>query len=124
MQRRSRVDLRRGAAAWGRAAVNPLHANPPGRPQAPSSPPPLIATKYAPQPWRFTADSVPAACRASLKRLQLDQMSLFIQHWPGFALNAFSNDAYLEGLARCYEQVTPGAALPLSAPRSSWAGLQ
>lgn len=24
--------------------------------------------------------------------------------WPGFFLNAFANDAYLEGLARCYEQ--------------------
>jgi aryl-alcohol dehydrogenase-like predicted oxidoreductase len=31
-------------------------------------------------------------------------MALYIQHWPGFALNAFSNDAYLEGLARCVEQ--------------------
>ena len=64
---------------------------------------PLIATKYAPQPWRFTADSVVGACRASLGRLKLDRMALYIQHWPGFALNAFSNDAYLEGLARCAE---------------------
>lgn len=26
------------------------------------------------------------------------------QHWPGFFLNAFANDAYLEGLAQCVEQ--------------------
>jgi len=26
------------------------------------------------------------------------------QHWPGFFISAFSNDAYLEGLARCVEQ--------------------
>lgn len=66
--------------------------------------PALVATKYVPQPWRFTADSVVGACRASLGRLQLDQMALYLIHWPGFALNAFSNDAYLEGLARCAEQ--------------------
>jgi aryl-alcohol dehydrogenase-like predicted oxidoreductase len=42
---------------------------------------PAIATKFAPLPWRLTAASVPAACRASLKRLQLDKMELYIQHW-------------------------------------------
>lgn len=24
----------------------------------------------------------------------------YLQHWPGFFLNAFSNDAHLEGLAQ------------------------
>lgn len=42
---------------------------------------PIIATKYAPQPWRLTQGSVPAACKASLARLQLQQMGLYIQHW-------------------------------------------
>lgn len=42
---------------------------------------PIIATKYAPQPWRLTQGSVPAACKASLSRLQLQQMGLYIQHW-------------------------------------------
>lgn len=42
---------------------------------------PIIATKYAPQPWRLTQGSVPAACKASLERLQLQQMGLYIQHW-------------------------------------------
>lgn len=27
-----------------------------------------------------------------------------MQHWPGFFLNAFSNDAFLEGLVRCRQQ--------------------
>lgn len=65
---------------------------------------PLIATKFAPQPWRFTAESVPLAARASLKRLQLQKMALYMQHWPGFALNAFSNDAYLDGFIQVKEQ--------------------
>eukprot|EP00877_Chromochloris_zofingiensis_P004358 jgi/Chrzof1/13923/Cz08g18010.t1 len=62
---------------------------------------PIIATKYAPQPWRLTAGSVPKACKASLNRLQIDKLGLYIQHWPGFFFNAFSNDAYLQGLADC-----------------------
>jgi len=65
---------------------------------------PLVATKFAPQPWRLGADSVPEACRASLKRLQLSKMSLYMQHWPGFALNAFSNEAYLDGFVKVKEQ--------------------
>lgn len=75
---------------------------------------PIIATKYAPQPWRLTQGSVPAACKASLERLQLQQMGLYIQHWPGFFFNAFSNDGYLQGLADCVDQVRyPGGALVL-----------
>lgn len=65
---------------------------------------PIIATKFAPLPWRLTAGAVPAACKASLARLGQQKMGLYIQHWPGFFFNAFSNDAYLEGLAQCYEQ--------------------
>lgn len=63
-----------------------------------------VATKFAPLPWRQTPDSLVDACKASLQRLQLDQTSLYIQHWPGFFLNALSNDAHLEGLARVAEQ--------------------
>jgi len=60
-----------------------------------------VATKVAPLPWRLTSASVVDACRASLARTQLRSLALYIQHWPGFALNAWSNDAYLEGLAQC-----------------------
>ena len=44
-----------------------------------------VATKFAPLPWRVLnpAEDVVSACRASLARLQLDSMALYIQHWPG-----------------------------------------
>lgn len=64
---------------------------------------PAVATKFAPLPWRFTEDSVVDALKDSLKRLGRDKVELYMQHWPGFFLNAFSNDAYLNGLARCKE---------------------
>ena len=65
---------------------------------------PQIATKYAPLPWRQTASSVVSALDASLDRLDQTSISLYIQHWPGFFLNAFSNEATLEGLMMCLEQ--------------------
>jgi len=64
---------------------------------------PVIATKFAPLPWRQRPESVVEACKASLKRLGVEQVGLYMQHWPGFFLNAFSNDAFLEGFVRCYE---------------------
>lgn len=42
---------------------------------------PIVATKFAPLPWRLTGASVPVACKESLGRLQLQQMGLYIQHW-------------------------------------------
>eukprot|EP00879_Flechtneria_rotunda_P029134 GHRR01031403.1.p1 GENE.GHRR01031403.1~~GHRR01031403.1.p1 ORF type:complete len:251 (+),score=77.02 GHRR01031403.1:367-1119(+) len=64
---------------------------------------PIIATKYAPLPWRLTGGSVPKACKASLQRLGKQQVDLYMQHWPGFFPNAISNDAYLAGLADCVQ---------------------
>lgn len=64
---------------------------------------PTVATKFAPLPWRQTADSVPTALKASLQRLQMDSIGLYMIHWPGFFLNAFANDAYIEGLAKCVQ---------------------
>ena len=34
----------------------------------------------------------------------MDKMALYMQHWPGFLVNAYSNDSYLEGLIKCKEQ--------------------
>lgn len=65
---------------------------------------PVIATKFAPLPWRQTPESLVSACQASLGRLGIKKLGLYIQHWPGFFLNTFANDAYLEGLARCVEK--------------------
>ena len=61
-----------------------------------------VATKVAPLPWRQTRGSVVEACKASLARLQLPAVQLYNQHWPGFAFNAWSNDAYLDGLSDCF----------------------
>ncbi|MFW6264325.1 MAG: aldo/keto reductase [Cyanobacteriota bacterium] len=41
-----------------------------------------IATKYGPLPWRFTAQSVSDAISESLKRLRLEQVTLYQVHWP------------------------------------------
>ncbi|ACK72486.1 aldo/keto reductase [Gloeothece citriformis PCC 7424] len=41
-----------------------------------------IATKYGPAPWRFGADAVHDALTNSLKRLQLDKVTLYQVHWP------------------------------------------
>lgn len=65
---------------------------------------PAIATKFAPLPWRLSSKSVPIALKASLKRLQLDGVGLYMIHWPGFLWNDFFNDAYIEGLADCVDQ--------------------
>lgn len=65
---------------------------------------PTLCTKFAPLPWRQTPGSLVGACKKSLGRLGVPKVGLYIQHWPGFFLNAFANDAYLEGLAQCYEQ--------------------
>ena len=62
-----------------------------------------VASKFAPLPWRFNRGAVVDACRASLARLGMERMSLYIQHWPGFATNGWCNDAFLEGLADCVD---------------------
>ena len=41
-----------------------------------------IATKYGPLPWRISAQSVADAVTASLKRLQVEQVTLYQVHWP------------------------------------------
>lgn len=63
-----------------------------------------VATKFAPLPWRLTSESVPLALKASLKRMQRDKTELYMIHWPGFLVNAFSNEAYVEGLIKCKDQ--------------------
>ncbi|MBW4662970.1 MAG: aldo/keto reductase [Chroococcus sp. CMT-3BRIN-NPC107] len=42
----------------------------------------IIATKFGPLPWRFTAQSLSDALTDSLKRLQLQQVALYQVHWP------------------------------------------
>lgn len=63
-----------------------------------------VATKFAPLPWRLTSDSVPLALKASLGRMQQSSCALYMIHWPGFLFTAFSNEAFVEGLAKCKQQ--------------------
>jgi aryl-alcohol dehydrogenase-like predicted oxidoreductase len=63
------------------------------------APKPFVCTKFAPLPWRVARSQVVSAAKASAERLQTKQIDLYIQHWPGFFTSAFSNDAFLEGLA-------------------------
>ena len=42
----------------------------------------ILATKYMPLPWRFSARAVADALTASLKRLQVPSIALYQVHWP------------------------------------------
>jgi len=42
----------------------------------------VIMTKYAPFPWRFGRKNIVNALRRSLQRLGLDQVHLYMVHWP------------------------------------------
>lgn len=87
---------------------------------------PFVCTKFAPLPWRVARSQVLSAAKASAERLgtlpasfssgssslsssSSPPLSLYIQHWPGFAFSAFSNDAFLEGLADVAESGLAGA---------------
>lgn len=73
------------------------------------APRPFICTKFPPLPWRVARSQVLSAAKASSERLGLLSsgsssrpefpIDLYIIHWPGFAFSAFSNDAFVEGLA-------------------------
>jgi pyridoxine 4-dehydrogenase len=59
-----------------------------------------IATKFAALPTRTKAENVVKACQASVKRLGGKPIDLYQIHFP----NAWSNEAYWDGLAMAYEQ--------------------
>lgn len=42
----------------------------------------ILATKYMPLPWRFSAHAVADALTASLKRLKVPSVALYQVHWP------------------------------------------
>lgn len=65
---------------------------------------PVIATKFAPLPWRFREQNVVEACKSSLKRLGISKLGLYMIHWPGFITNGWCNDAFVKGLADCQQQ--------------------
>src|SRR5262245_6838066 len=52
------------------------------REEAPGHPPAIVATKFAPFPWRCMKGQLVAALRRSLKRLGMSQVDLYQIHWP------------------------------------------
>lgn len=68
-----------------------------------SAPVPIqIATKYGPLPWRFNGQAVLEALDASLKRLDVEQISLYQVHWP---FNFLMGERTLfEALAKAVQQ--------------------
>jgi aryl-alcohol dehydrogenase-like predicted oxidoreductase len=61
-----------------------------------------IATKYGPLPWRFNGQAVLEALDASLKRLDVEQISLYQVHWP---FNFLMGERTLfEALAKAVQQ--------------------
>lgn len=53
-----------------------------GRALAGSDTPAVVATKFAPLPWRLTSASLPRALDASLRRLQRETVDLYQIHFP------------------------------------------
>lgn len=62
----------------------------------------VVATKFAPLPWRLSARTLPKALDASLKRLGMAQVDLYQIHWPYTLLRI---EALMDALA---EQVQAG----------------
>src|SRR5512135_1212171 len=60
--------------------------------------PVLVATKFFPMPWRLSRKSIPEALRASLNRLRLESVDLYLIHWPS---PLWSVERMMEGLALC-----------------------
>jgi aryl-alcohol dehydrogenase-like predicted oxidoreductase len=58
----------------------------------------LVATKFFPLPWRFTKNSVPAALKQSLERLQLETVDLYQIHFPTPLLSV---ETMMEGMVEC-----------------------
>lgn len=60
----------------------------------------VVATKYAPFPWRFGRRAVVNALRHSLQRLGMKQVDLYLIHWPW---PLASIETLMEGLADAVE---------------------
>jgi aryl-alcohol dehydrogenase-like predicted oxidoreductase len=67
----------------------------------------IIATKFAPVPWRFQKQAVADALTASLKRLNVARVDLYQVHWP-FEL-FLTPELLMDALADEYEQGRIGA---------------
>lgn len=61
---------------------------------------PVVATKFAPLPWRFGRKSIINALKSSLKRLKLPAVDLYQIHWP---LPIHSIHTWMEGMVEAVE---------------------
>ena len=60
----------------------------------------VLATKFFPFPWRLAKSSLTAALRASLKRLKVLNVDLYILHFP---VPPLPLEAWIEALADAYQ---------------------
>ncbi len=71
----------------------------------------IVATKFAPFPWRFSRSSVVAALKDSLSRLGLTYVDLYQLHWCAFHLETLG-DRYPP-----YSVIHQQHIMPFLAPR-------
>lgn len=76
-----------------------------------SGAPVIVATKFAPVPWRQKPSDVVDAARASAERLGVDSIDLYQIHFPDiiqpfapFGLDRRKEEEYWEGIAMAYEE--------------------
>lgn len=60
----------------------------------------IIATKFAPLPFRFGREAVVKAVKDSNKRMGVECCDLYQLHWPGF----FADSGFWDGLADCADK--------------------
>ena len=58
----------------------------------------LVATKYAPMPWRFGKKAIANALKASLERMGAESVDLYQINFPGMTM---STDTLMDGLSEC-----------------------
>jgi aryl-alcohol dehydrogenase-like predicted oxidoreductase len=66
-----------------------------------TQPPPVIATKFMPYPWRWTKGALAGALRRSLERLKLERVDLYQVHWPWPPVSV---ETWADGLADVVQQ--------------------
>jgi len=60
----------------------------------------VVATKFAPLPWKLSRSDVLAACQGSLERLGMSKIDLYQIHFP----SPWKNEEFWDGLGDCYEK--------------------